>query len=336
MKKLFVLFAALALVCAMTVPAAAEQDWNFYGSARMTTFYDSYSEDSSPTGESESNLTWAEQGNSRIGANVSGDVISGRFEYGTGINLRLLWGQYDFGAGQLRIGQDYTPVSFWVGSQVYASDAGLIGYGAPYGSRVDQIKLMIAGFQLALIENPQYAFGTNETSMPKLEARYDLKLGDIGIGFFGGYNSYKDIAADESLNSTMYGVGVTGSFGVVSFDVAVHGGTNMANAAWYGSGANAATPGGEDTASMNAAAAVSFKASDAVAIQGGAGYLSDKNDDLGSETDTKMAYYVQLQYTVAPGFTITPEVGIVDMMKDMNDVDQGTLTYFGAKWQMNF
>ena len=47
MKKLTILIAAIALVC-FSVPAMAV-DWNFYGSARMATFYvsDDYQDDGS-------------------------------------------------------------------------------------------------------------------------------------------------------------------------------------------------------------------------------------------------------------------------------------------------
>ena len=50
MKKLFVLFAAVALVAAFTLPAAAADPaaWNFYGSSRMTTFFTSPDDESVP------------------------------------------------------------------------------------------------------------------------------------------------------------------------------------------------------------------------------------------------------------------------------------------------
>ena len=39
MKKLFLFFIAFAMIAAFSVPAAAgDAEWNFYGSARMSTF----------------------------------------------------------------------------------------------------------------------------------------------------------------------------------------------------------------------------------------------------------------------------------------------------------
>ncbi|MCG6910060.1 MAG: hypothetical protein LJE94_08050 [Deltaproteobacteria bacterium] len=340
MKKLFVIFAAIALVGAFTATAMAA-DWSFYGSSRMKTFYESWSEDYSGTGDSESTAYWAQQGNSRIGARVkASDTISGRFEYGTGVNLRLLYGEWAFSDnGSLLIGQAYTPMSIFVGSQVWADDDGLIGIGADYGLRLDQIKLKIAGFEIALIEQPVGGF---DNYMPKIEAAYNLALGSVGLQFIGGYNSYKDLASDETVTSYVGGIGVTGSFGPAWFNASFHGGQNLANASWYGNAApdfsiaNAATPGGEDTTSMAFAAAAGMAASEQMSFQLGAGYGQDENDDYGDKTDKVMSVYLQMKYAFAPGFAVYPEVGYVDFMKDMADNDEGNITYFGAKWQIDF
>ena len=335
MKKLFVIFAALTLVGAFAATTLAA-DWGFYGSSRIMTWYEGYSEDLSGTGESESTVQWKQQGNSRIGANVKvNDALSGRFEYGDGPNLRILWGEYNFGGWSLGLGQNYTPVSWWVGAQAYGQDNGLIGYGAPYGSRKDQIKMRAGGFQLALIENTNN--GGYETMLPKIEARYDFGFSNFKMGVFGGYQSYKDTAADESVSSMMYGLGFNGNFGAFWFNSAFQGGTNMAEAGWYGTyDGNMMAPGGEDTQTMGIALALGMSASEVMSFEGGLGYTAESNDDLGDETDTTMALYVNMTYTIAPGFFVVPEIGYVDNMKNMADADEGTLTYAGAKWQINF
>ncbi len=79
--------------------------------------------------ESDRDTQWALQGNSRIGANVSAGDVSGRFEYGTGVNLRLLYGTWNFGGGKLTVGRAYTPLMVCYSSQVYATDNGLVGFG---------------------------------------------------------------------------------------------------------------------------------------------------------------------------------------------------------------
>ena len=165
MKKLTILMAVAAVVC-FSVPAMAV-DWNFYGSARMETFYTS--EDAKDIGEKTSDLRWDFQGNSRLGANVKADHIKGQIELGLGRDVdssnafsrsdggdggvvtRRVYGTWNFGAGSLKVGKDYSPVSVFVSGQVFDQDAGLIGFGAPYGGRPGQIELAFGGFKVAAI-----------------------------------------------------------------------------------------------------------------------------------------------------------------------------------------
>ena len=80
MKKLIILMTAVALVC-FGVPAMAV-DWNFYGSARIQTFWnstdngDSGSEEfgMNPTdGDEDAELQWKWSSGSRIGATVKAE-----------------------------------------------------------------------------------------------------------------------------------------------------------------------------------------------------------------------------------------------------------------------
>jgi len=82
MKKLLVLLAAGAFVLGLTLPAMSA-DWSFYGNSRMSTFFDSDSEEVNPAlgGYDDDDLTWSLQGNSRIGARVKAGNIGGGFEY---------------------------------------------------------------------------------------------------------------------------------------------------------------------------------------------------------------------------------------------------------------
>ena len=72
-------------------------DWAMYGSARMMTYYESFSEEASGTGDSESQTLWDMQSNSRIGGRVTSGAITGGFEYGhngdpaDNVGLRLLY-----------------------------------------------------------------------------------------------------------------------------------------------------------------------------------------------------------------------------------------------------
>ena len=168
MKKFTILIAAVALVC-FAAPAMAV-DWNFYGSARMATFFVSEDiEDNAPPGQDseDTDLQWDFQGNSRIGARVKAENINGRFEMGfndstRNVTARLLYGTWNFGVGKLKVGKDYTPVSQFISGQVFDSDLGLLGTGTAYGQRRGQITFSFGNFDIALV-NPTSGFLNNMT-----------------------------------------------------------------------------------------------------------------------------------------------------------------------------
>jgi hypothetical protein len=128
-------------------------DWNFYGNARMATYYTS--EDLDDNGDKDAELQWQLQGNSRIGANIKAENIAARFEFGvseSNVTSRRIYGVWNFGAGKMKVGKDYTPVSQFISGQVFDGDLGLLGVGTQYGSRQGQISFEFGGFEIALID----------------------------------------------------------------------------------------------------------------------------------------------------------------------------------------
>ncbi len=164
MKKLFVLFTALALVVAFTLPAAAADaaSWAFYGSSRVSTFYEGVDKDLDTD-----NFSLGLQGNSRIGARVKNGAISGRFEYGTGVNTRLLYGSWDFGGGSFTVGQMYTPVNMFYSNQVFGSDTDLLNVGGVYGGRNAALRLSMGDFKVALLDANESNLNLEDASSPK-------------------------------------------------------------------------------------------------------------------------------------------------------------------------
>jgi len=163
MKKLFILMAVAIFVVGSIVPAMAQdKTWSWYGSARMWTEYRSVDKEvttstivTNPLAglDDEDELVWDLQSNSRLGVIAKWGDIGGQIEYGTGVNLRLLYGTWNFGPGTLLFGQDYQPSLWGISSQCGfgGGDCGLIGWGEMYTGRQPQIKLIMGNFQVALI-----------------------------------------------------------------------------------------------------------------------------------------------------------------------------------------
>jgi hypothetical protein len=266
MKKLTILIAAVALVC-FSVPAMAV-DWNFYGNARMATYYisDDFGNDTPPAragitngDDKDAQLQWQLQGNSRIGANIKAENLKGQFEFGVSsdsagggnVSARRIYGEWMFGEGMyLRVGKDYTPVSQFISGQVFDADLGLLGIGTQYGNREGQVAFGFGNFEIALVEpntpNISSVGGTAATGnidpiLPKFEAKWGMSFDAWNFNLQGGYQYYsiKDVVSlqngstnDIDITSYTLGADVGFNFGPAYVKAAGAYGQNWDNAAW--------------------------------------------------------------------------------------------------------
>jgi hypothetical protein len=271
MKKLIIILAAIALVATFAATTMAAE-WSFYGSARMGTWWTdvdkevpdkSFVNKFAPTGSSsqmavssesddfdDSGLAWILHGNSRIGANVKfNDSVSGRFEYGTGVNTRLLYGVWDFGSGKLLVGQNYTPITHLNSNQAYNEDEGMLGM-EPYASRRPMIQLSFGGFKIAFIQptvssdtfskdtaidifydgdaaaaaaDPDFVSYSDtipttdtDTTLPKIEINYQMKFDQVTADVYGGYQTFDRVDSldrEQSVDSYIFGAQAKFNFG---------------------------------------------------------------------------------------------------------------------------
>ena len=376
MKKLLVIIAAAALVFAFVAPAPAV-DWNFFGSARMKTFYfsDDYGDQdgtaatgiysqyfgdlNQPQGDQDG-MQWEMQNNSRLGARVKAESVSGYVEMGlkgsdgsdVDVGTRRIYGQWDFGAGKFKIGKDYTPCNQFISSQTVYEDTGLLGIGTYYAFRPAQASLSFGGFTIAAINNDSDTItgtvdGDVQYYLPKLEAGWGMGFDNFSFGLMGGFQTYtqEDVtsAVDGRTNDvdvTSWVLGAQASFnigpayirGSVAYD------ENGGNAGWLSS--SAAWDGDDDVKDSNlmqAALVAGFKMSDMLSFEGGFGYSNFDSDLAGVDDFSPWSAYVNATVGLAPGVYIVPEIGYFDY--DDNPVtgdDQGNTFYAGAKWQIDF
>jgi hypothetical protein len=335
MRKLLVLLSAVAFVVAFTVPAMAA-DWSFYGSSRLSTFWADVDPDA-PGAQSDKDLTWDLQGNSRIGANVKAGDIGGRFEYGTGINLRLLYGTWNFGGGTLLVGQTYGPVNMFYSNQVYGGDSDMLAYGGVYGGRIPMVQLQFGGFKVAALRPATASItgaGDIDTSMPKLEAAYSFSAGPAKLALQVGYNSYdEENGTSESIDSYIAALGFNVSFGAGYLKGDIYTGNNSGTYGMLGGGSpvwDAVNNQVVDMDDMGYLLVAGFKASDALSFEVGYGNKTQELDTAGSHEVETSAYYAQAVINLAKGAFIVPEIGMIDVK------DSSETTYYGAKWQINF
>lgn len=342
MKKKVSMIAALMVMLYGGMAFAA--DWNFYGSARVETFFtDSDLKDST-------NLSESLQGNARIGAKVKvNDELTGRFEYGSSdgyANIRLLYGEWNFGSGSLTVGKDYTPLYMPVSHQVYGGDKGLHGWGEAYPGREAQIKLKFGGFQIAAV-SPDATYLKDdvlvdenvEVTIPRIELSYKINMNNFDLGIGGGYSTFeynntKDI---DSYVGVIKGKFQTGAFslGAQAFIGQNVGNLIASHTTGDDNGEGYAKIDGNqviDNDALGFEVVAAYIINDMVSLEAGYGYMKTEYDTDNEEKEDVATYYLQAPITLAAGVFVIPEVGIVNYQDD----NQDKMTYFGAKWQINF
>jgi hypothetical protein len=389
MKKFTIIALAMALAAVFAVTASATE-WNLYGSARMETFWkseDLVTDDVFGRGD-DSDLTWQFQNNSRVGATVKGDRISGRFEYGARpavrdsgaitnfANVRRLYGVWDFADNwALKVGKDYTPITFFLSGQVVDADAGLLQIGNAYGARRGLVELdweagpgtlKIAGIDpTSNVTIPTFVGDfvvaqDTEQTLPKFEASYEFTMWDMGFHAFGGYQYFKQLVnatnpltgqvfdIDENISAWLLGVGADMNFGPFFVRPQISYYSNGAAAGWLGT----AIPGGggstlpiinqdgsvADVDTLMAMLALGFNVNDRLGLEVGAGWLDSDSD--GGYTNTAFDIYLNAVFSPYPGVFMVPEVGyrdFGDFEPDVGpEVDLGSQWYAGLKWQIDF
>ncbi len=355
MKKLVTFFLVAVFLLAMYVPVSAAQ-WDMYGSARVTTFWTDMDEADTM------NLNHNLQSNARIGANVKNGAIGGRFEYGTGVNTRLLYGTVDLGAGQLLVGQAYGPfgIGSFISNQVYGSDTDLL-YFLPYTGRVPMVQYSVEGLKIALVKPVTAAYpkayelddtfdalypelaadlqkqlrtttdGNPEILLPQLQLSYDMKMDAVALNFAGAFQSY-DLANGDGDTLTAWAVGTNVRLTMMDPMYINFGGFFGQNAGnfgqWTAARADITDPNNIEDADTYGAALVLGTKLDTLGLEAGVGF---RNDEIGDVDTDLMAYYLQATIPLSQDGKafIVPEVG-------MFDYEEEDELYAGLKWQINF
>jgi hypothetical protein len=374
MKKLLVFL----LVLGLASPAMAA-DWNFYGSARTHLGYYHVSNDfvggpamddtiRSHGVDSDSGTLLNLEGQSRFGAMVAAsDNLAGRLEFGFHFDgspyLRLLYGTWNFGPGQLIAGQDYTPATFlgYSGMDADIGDQGganMLVSGLAYIGRQPQLKLKFGTFELAFIKHNTAAVAgyTDQNSyLPRVEAAYVFRTPIIAIRPILGFQTYTvdgSPAASKAVNSYVAGLGVSLTLGPAYVkatgsweqNATNYGQTNLLVSPAQGAGATSAnlTAGGDISNSTlwQGTAVVGMKINPMFGVEAGAGY--GRAHGTVASVDVKehgWIYYVQAPVTLAKGFTVIPEIGYLnrgDLHRGTATTPEGDMKYIDVNFRIDF
>jgi hypothetical protein len=283
------------------------------------------------------------------------------------VYTRLLYGKWDFGGGNLIVGQDYTPITFPSAQQapgIFNLQNGFIGTGCMWDRRWPQIKVnMENGLVLAAVETyagtavtgaeappvGTVAGGDYDVAIPKLHISYDFKREGLYLAPGFGYNTfnYDDTGQggvfDDNIDSYVLYLKGKWDPGSVAFQFAAHYGQNINDFGILGRHATTAagaivdpvTGSIEDSTDFGGYIQLAFKV-DPTTISLGWGYVSDENDAAGPEADESMSIFVNCKVPIAETFFITPEFSWVDAMDNAMGVEQADSWHLGMTWQMDF
>jgi hypothetical protein len=325
-------------------------DWNFYGSSRMATFYSIVDKDIPGDNDTVNRTLWDLQGNARIGATVMvNDQIGGGFEYGSGPNLRKLYGTYTFGGGsELLIGQNYAPTgSYFYSNSVFDGDGDLLGVGQFYSGRVPMIQWKTGGLKIALlkpnvpgdVEAGEGDFGFDEDGnivqadptvgvatdliIPKIEAAYKFKGDAWFMDVYGGFQTFGlDYFEGNDPTITSYVVGLGGgmNFGAFYLNLGGHWVQNAGDYGAYGpelgglpaidgSAAVDANQDEVDNTGYGFLGVLGWNVSDMWTLEAGYGYQYYELDVDGADGESLWQAYVNAVINITPGFFVVPEIG---------------------------
>lgn len=376
MKKLMAILAVIAMIGAFTDTAMA--DVSLYGSARFRTYWASV-DSGTPGVDSDDDLEWRMGLLTRFGARFKSDKITGGVEIdarpGSGgttgniesssgasglgnMRVRHLWGQYDFGPGKLLIGQTWPLYELQVSGLNYYS-GGLQRFGG-WGyavNRTSQIRLTFGDFRIAFLppdtaqetgSGTSATFEEINTTFPKVEVGYDLKMDTFTLKFVAGYQSYEIEDFDgtkrtENIDSYVLGARGKVNFGPAYAGLALSYRQNGGNyGVWTVSTKETAVFQGNDLKDADAfgiEAALGWKVNDMLTLEASLASLTSEQDTTLDNEDDVIVYGFLAKITLAPGVTITPELIFQDNKDVINNgtvTDQGDATVFGVFWKIDF
>lgn len=360
MKKYFI----AGIIALFVVPGILMADTSIlpvkqFDPYAMIKIYYGYHKSSPEAGESELDLNYGLQLNSRIGAKIDIDNIRTQFELGldsagSKASLRLAFGVFELGGIRFTVGQNYTPYC-WPAIGDYVEDNNIIGFGTSYDGRLPQIKLDKAGFYISFITPGRNTTRINETStvadtsvlMPKTSIGYDYISGATiaGAGAACNITGINDPAKAYDNEKIISWIGYlhanidTGSFilrgnfayGQNTGNFGLYNVTNTDRMpATFASTVYVDSDRFSNTRTIEGYINPQLRATPALLLSCGAGFARADNPEY-AEADLQIAYFADIKYDITRNFSIMPSFTFRDFRNDRDGNKQGSEYYAGTQ-----
>jgi len=379
MKKRIISASIIAAALGLSVPAMA-LDVTPYGAIRVGTWWTSSTYYNGQNALHDADFTLDLQGDSLVGMRVKEGDFSGVAEMGAynpknragGVELRMLFGEWDFGGGKVRVGYAPSPYVFR-SEQTYDSDGGFNGYGSLWDGRYAQIKASLNnGLYLTLkkqstsntggtsnfttntgpawqntpfnLTATQYAAtNTNyDTYLPQTTVGYEGKAGILKYGGGMAFNFYKVtqttsdvVTSKDEIYSYLGFAHGTVDLAPVELKFNLYTGQNVGNLmANSGAATGSYYFNRHNAYTYGGWAQVGYTLNNKIKMFTGASYES--NDTKESKVDDRMAAFANLQYAVSKNFKVVPEITYLNDLRSRTGAKEPQIYAAGVKWEMTF
>lgn len=379
MKKRIISASIIAAALGLSVPAMA-LDVTPYGAIRVGTWWTSSTYYNGQNALHDADFTLDLQGDSLVGMRVKEGDFSGVAEMGAynpknragGVELRMLFGEWDFGGGKVRVGYAPSPYVFR-SEQTYDSDGGFNGYGSLWDGRYAQIKASLNnGLYLTLkkqstsntggtsnfttntgpawqntpfnLTATQYAAtNTNyDTYLPQTTVGYEGKAGILKYGGGLAFNFYKVtqttsdvVTSKDEIYSYLGFAHGTVDLAPVELKFNLYTGQNVGNLmANSGAATGSYYFNRHNAYTYGGWAQVGYALNNKIKMFTGASYES--NDTKESKVDDRMAAFANLQYAVSKNFKVVPEITYLNDLRSRTGAKEPQIYAAGVKWEMTF
>ena len=390
MRKCIIFIIAAAFIAVSVMPAMAQDDKSVAISGWVTQNTAWISQDKewidakkgtlpvvAPSTDDATNLDWGLSGpTSFIDFRLKQGPVSGHVRVRAGGelggNVAHLYGTWDFGMGQLIVGNAPVPTNR-PAALVTWFPAG--GYGAiDFQSRAKGIqgKFPVGPGTLwvALLEpvNDEAGWSNSanalitETMFPKVSANYDFKFSNFNFTVLGGYQTFNRsdsvTGSDESVDSYLLGLYGSWAMGPFTANLNVYTMQNPnewadVNPAGFGSTrlghvGDFATGSSYDVDHWGWHIGIAYTLSDRVRFTGGYGWAEWSRDNpafgtvaAADITDEQSTYYIGAQITLYRNVIMYIPIRVSDLSNYEDtiagiDQDEGKETRFGLRWRIRF
>ena len=325
MKKFLSFLATVLLINSFAVLAVAA-DWSFYYSPRTTTLNNNF--DAEMAYGANIDVSWVQKVNNHIGDKSN-------------IDLSLPYGSGSFIDGTLH--RDKTDLTFnpYISNQLYGNDPIMWSSGGFYGEYENTIQAKFGNFKVLVFPavNNTNTGVSIDTAIKQIDLKYSKSFDSVMPTIFDNQKTYTiEAGASYNIDTMVLGVSSAINIGPAYVMANIFGRKNTIDNRLEQSDAEAAIV-DTDVKNNNIfgyLAVVGFKANDKLNFELGYGVDKHEIDTTGKEENNTSIVYLQAAINLTDSFFIVPEVGGYDYGKNAAKAEEGTMTYFGAKWQMNF